>query len=101
MFNRILSSFLLVASLALPGAAQAEVPPYMQYQGYLTSMADEPVSGFFTMTFGLYREAEGGEPVWPRSERALRSPLGALPFAWVIAPRSMVRCLGKGNCTCK
>ena len=79
MFSRILSSFLLVAALALPSAAQAEVPPYMQYQGYLTSMADEPVSGFFSMTFGLYREAEGGEPVW--SEERDRSFEGRLKRA--------------------
>ena len=76
MFSRILSSFLLVASLALPSAAQAEVPPYMQYQGYLTSMADEPVSGFFSMTFGLYRDAEGGEPVWSEEREGVEVAAG-------------------------
>ena len=76
MFNRILSVFILGATLAVPGAAQAEVPPYMQYQGYLTSMADEPVNGFFTMIFGLYRETQGGEAVWSEEREGVEVTAG-------------------------
>ena len=67
----------LCAGLVLaPINARAEVPPFMQYQGYLTSMTDAPVSGFFTMSFALYAQAESGEPVWSEEREGVEGSEG-------------------------
>ena len=69
---------LVVGSVLLLAApkAQAEVPPFMQYQGYLTSMTDEPISGFFTMSFALYAQAESGEPLWSEEREGVEVAAG-------------------------
>ena len=50
------------------GAAHAQVPPTMNYQGVLTGPAEEPLpDGTYTVEFALYEQSEGGEPIWAES----------------------------------
>jgi hypothetical protein len=45
-------------------AVHAQAPMRMNYQGYLTTAGDEPVSGNVAMTFSLYSAASGGAALW-------------------------------------
>jgi hypothetical protein len=55
------------------GAAHATVPERMHYQGYLTNAEGEAVhcpdavtcpDQTFNLTFRLYEQVEGGDPIW-------------------------------------
>ncbi len=56
---------LLATALLLAGAAQAEVPSTISYQGRLTTPAGVPVAdGTYSVTFRLYDESTGGNLFW-------------------------------------
>ncbi len=67
------SIYLLAASLVLPALAQqpstavasnAVVPPFTKFSGNLTDINGKPVTGVTGVTFSLYKDAEGGVPLW-------------------------------------
>jgi len=49
---------------ALAGAAAADSPQAVRYQGYLVDKVGDPVSGPLQMEFRLYEMKTGGEPFW-------------------------------------
>ncbi len=58
----------MLASLAmLPLAAQAAAPAALSYQGFLTDSVGNPVTGTWTVTFGLYAEPSGGDALFQES----------------------------------
>ena len=69
----------VMSSLALPGLAQQAsvggtstatgtgspvVPQLVNYSGVLTDIDGKPLTEIVGVTFSLYREAEGGSPLW-------------------------------------
>lgn len=65
----------VIAILALGGALQGRasqltspessgVPPVISYQGVLSDESGRPLTGPYTMTFGLYDVSEGGTALW-------------------------------------
>ena len=58
-------SALFLISMALP--AQAAAPAALSYQGFLTDSVGNPVTGTWTVTFGLYAVPTGGQPLFEES----------------------------------
>jgi hypothetical protein len=56
--------------------ASAAVPPLMNYQGYLTDVSDQPVSGSHAMSFALYADSTGGTPLWSESYASVQVVAG-------------------------
>ncbi|MBM4373324.1 MAG: hypothetical protein FJ098_16830, partial [Deltaproteobacteria bacterium] len=50
------------------GEARADVPGLLHYQGYLTDVEGTPVSGVWTVTFGLYTQQSGGTAFFAESQ---------------------------------
>lgn len=78
-FNVFLQVCLLALGLALSAAAQDEVAPTPQttvivpqgavprlvrFSGVFQSVQAEPRAGIVGVTFALYKEQEGGAPLW-------------------------------------
>jgi hypothetical protein len=62
---RLLIGFVLLALTAWSNLAQSQsVPTTFSYQGYLTDLSGEPASGTLSMSFALYGQPSGGEPLW-------------------------------------
>ncbi|MGO9650406.1 MAG: hypothetical protein ACLPOO_20430 [Terriglobales bacterium] len=63
---------LLVLSLAAQtsgsSAAVAQVPPVIQFSSVATDEAGGALSGSVAMTFSLYNNARGGEPLWSETQ---------------------------------
>ena len=68
-------SLLLLASLAVfaqdpsaqsPATLNAAVPSLVNFAGVLTDSTGKPLSGVVGVTFCLYREQQGGVPLWSR-----------------------------------
>ena len=60
-----LGLFLILA--VMPGAAYAQVPQLINYQGFLSDSSGDPVpDGDYDMQFAIYDDSEGGESnrVW-------------------------------------
>ena len=59
---------LLACSLSLAGqqtsASSAIVPTLVNFSGTLNDMNGKPLSGVVGMTFYLYKDQEGGAPLW-------------------------------------
>jgi trimeric autotransporter adhesin len=53
-----------VASSASSGTSNAVVPQLVNYSGVLTDVNGKPLSGVVGVTFALYRDSEGGTPLW-------------------------------------
>ena len=71
---------LLNAAICLTSLAQAAVPDTLHYQGYLTNAVGDPVhcpdivaceGEPFDVTFRLYDQAEGGDPLWEETHTAV------------------------------
>src|SRR3990170_3753090 len=67
-FTRLIAVSLAAGVVSLgmeKGQAQeALVPPVMQFSGVLQDSAGRPLGGAQGVTFALYREQEGGAPLW-------------------------------------
>ena len=87
------ASLCVVALLLVPILAQADIPPFMSYQGVLKDAAGNPVpDGTYSVEFNLYEAGTGGTTLWTEPhalqatggiiEAALGTvtPLNALPF---------------------
>ena len=57
----------LLVFLAVPSVAQAAAPAALSYQGFLTDSVGNPVTGTWTVTFGLYAAPTGGQPLFEES----------------------------------
>ncbi len=60
LFAVICMTILIISS----AAASAQVPQKINYQGYLTDAAGNPVDGSLSMTFAIYEAATGGSALW-------------------------------------
>ena len=58
---------LFVFALLLSFPAQAAAPAALSYQGFLTDSVGNPVTGTWTVTFGLYAAPSGGQPLFEES----------------------------------
>ncbi len=59
---------LIVALMMLPTLqARAAAPAALSYQGFLTDSVGNPVTGTWTVTFGLFAEPAGGDPLFEES----------------------------------
>jgi hypothetical protein len=68
IFRTLLASLTVVSGVALAAASPASVPGTLTHQGRLfqadSGRASKPVDGSLTVTFRLYSQSEGGDPVW-------------------------------------
>ena len=75
MPTRTLTSFLQRLMIALAfsaaGTAAAQIPQTINYQGYLTNSASQPVNAAVNVTFRLYTAASGGAPVWQETQSGI------------------------------
>ncbi len=51
------------------GGTTATVPRVVRFSGVLTDLAGKPLTGPLDVTFSLYRELAGGEPLWFETQR--------------------------------
>ncbi len=82
---------LLVCSLLLAGAgfarrADAAVPTLVQYQGFLTDLAGQPLDGEHALEFALYADSIGGTPLWQEAHPGVVVAGGA--FATLLGTTS-------------
>ena len=69
-------AFLLLACCVLPMAAQqpvatsanAAVPPMVNYSGVLTGANGKSLTGTVGVTFSLYKDSQGGAPLWTETQ---------------------------------
>jgi len=54
----------LSAQQAAMAAANAIVPPMVKFSGVLTDANSKPMTGMAGVTFALYKDQEGGAPLW-------------------------------------
>ena len=57
----------LIMALLFSLPAQAAAPAALSYQGFLTDSVGNPVTGTWTVTFGLFAEPAGGDPLFEES----------------------------------
>jgi trimeric autotransporter adhesin len=57
-----------VAPAAVPAAVPAIVPAMVNFPGTLTDLNGKPVTGLVGVTFLLYREQQGGAPLWMETQ---------------------------------
>ncbi|MFH1690808.1 MAG: hypothetical protein ABIE42_11340 [Candidatus Eisenbacteria bacterium] len=59
----------IVALLLFPVLAQADIPPFMSYQGVLRDAAGNPVpDGTYSVEFNLYDVSTGGTTLWTETQ---------------------------------
>ncbi len=70
-----LASFLLAICSLLPLAAQQNstsasvvVPSLTRFSGILTDMNRKPLTGITGVTFSLYKDEQGGAPLWMETQ---------------------------------
>lgn len=75
MYTRLLKripAFLVIAAAFLAtGTVTAQIPQTINYQGYLTNSASQPVNAAVNVTFRLYAAAAGGLPVWEETQSGI------------------------------
>jgi hypothetical protein len=59
---------LISAQQSVTTATNAQVPPVIQFSDVAADEAGSPLSGTAWLTFSLYNNARGGEPLWTESE---------------------------------
>jgi hypothetical protein len=72
----ICSAVSLCAQQAAPAAANAVVPPVVKFSGVLTDVNNKPVTGTVGVTFSLYKESEGGAPLWVETQNVTPDKTG-------------------------
>lgn len=83
-FLLIILFLIVLAALALPGhaqvAAQADpnlaVPHMIRFHGTLVGNSGEPSAGTVGITFGLYKDQEGGTPLWLETQNVIVDSAG-------------------------
>jgi trimeric autotransporter adhesin len=51
-------------------SANAIVPPLVRFSGTLTDVNNKPLSGVVGVTFALYKDEQGGSPLWLETQNA-------------------------------
>jgi hypothetical protein len=64
----LLCSLLGQAQQTISTATDAVVPPLVNFGGVLTDLSNKPLSGVTGVTFSLYKEQQGGSPVWMETQ---------------------------------
>ena len=73
MNKRLLKTLFPILMLAFVSIATAiaQIPQTINYQGYLTNSASQPVNAAVNVTFRLYTTASGGAPVWQETQSGI------------------------------
>ena len=71
LLKAALSTLAFAIACFLTGATQAQIPQTINYQGYLTNSASQPVNAAVSVTFRLYASAAGGSPVWQETQSGI------------------------------
>jgi hypothetical protein len=74
--TKILDYTILLLSGVLPAIAQqsigtpnnAVVPPLVNFSGTLTDVNGKPLTGVVGVTFSLYKDQDGGAPLWMETQ---------------------------------
>jgi len=82
--RRCCLSALLLICFALPLSAQqpaltatnAIVPPLVNFSGVLTDVNGKPLTGTIGVTFSLYKDQQGGAPLWLETQNAKPNATG-------------------------
>lgn len=86
MSRRLLAALIacLVMSLGAGAApsAHAAVPQLMQYQGFLTDLAGQPLDGAHDLVFALFADSTGGAPLWQETHAGV--PVSGGAFATLL-----------------
>ncbi len=77
-------AFLLLACCVLPMAAQqpaaasanVAVPPMVNFSGVLTDVNGKPMTGTVGVTFYLYKDSQGGAPLWMETQNVKADKAG-------------------------
>jgi hypothetical protein len=77
-------AFLLLACCVFPMAAQqpaaasanAAVPPMVNFSGVLTDVNGKPMAGTVGVTFFLYKDSQGGAPLWMETQNVKADKAG-------------------------
>jgi hypothetical protein len=72
----ICSAVSLSAQQAALAAANAVVPPVIKFGGVLTDARSKPMSGTVGVTFSLYKESQGGAPLWLETQNVTLDKAG-------------------------
>ncbi|MBL0122648.1 MAG: collagen-like protein [Betaproteobacteria bacterium] len=75
MFMKGFQKLAIVLAIAfvclVAGEGRAQVPQTINYQGYLTNAAGQPVNAPVNLTFRLYTAASGGSAIWTETQSNL------------------------------
>lgn len=63
-----LTLLMLLLSLAALGQQASIVPPLVNFKGILTDVNGKPLTGTVGVTFYLYKDSEGGAPLWMETQ---------------------------------
>jgi|SRR5579862_93375 len=69
--NRVYLNVILLVACNLPGLAQESqmaVPPMINFSGTFTDLNGKPVTGIVGVTFYLYKDHQGGAPLWMETQ---------------------------------
>ncbi len=72
----ICSAVSLCAQQAASAAANAVVPPVVKFSGVLTDVSSKALTGTVGVTFSLYKESEGGAPIWLETQNVTPDKTG-------------------------
>jgi hypothetical protein len=67
---------LLSAEQPAAAAANAAVPPMVKFSGVLTDVNGKPLPGIVGVTFSLYKDSEGGAPLWMETQNVQADKTG-------------------------
>ena len=70
------SSSSLRAQQAAPSTTDAAVPTLVQFSGVLTDVNGKPLTGVVGVTFMLYKDQQGGAPLWLETQNVQPSTTG-------------------------
>ena len=65
-----------IASLSSAQTTAAAVPPLVKFSGALSDVDGKPMTGVVGVTFYLYKDAQGGAPVWMETQNVRPDRLG-------------------------
>jgi hypothetical protein len=64
------------AAVASSTSSAAVVPPLVSFSGVLTDLNGKPISGVAGVTFALYKDAQGGAPLWLETQNVYPDKTG-------------------------
>jgi hypothetical protein len=65
-----------VAQQAAPGSSNAAVPSMVNFSGVLTDANGKALTGALGVTFSLYKESQGGSPLWMETQNVQADKAG-------------------------